>query len=1014
MATPFEKFTSVLKDLFMLDQADLDFGIYRIINQKRSEIERFLEKDLKLQVQALLKEFDNSDTDAVQKELKQLTATLQGAGMNPDDSPKVQELKKKLATATNASEMEADVYSQLATFFNRYYDSGDFMSNRRYKKDVYAIPYEGEEVKLHWANADQYYIKTTENFQNYTFKTTDGKTVHFRLRDASTELNNNKVQSDQERRFAIAEEEVYEVNEDELCIFFTYELNPKSVKQKDLTEEAVSVINNKLQTEADLLPFQLGLLSLAPTEKNKTRTLLEKHLNDYVSKNSFDYFIHKDLGGFLRRELDFYIKNEVLFIDDISSRSPEEFVVYLTQVKTIKAVGDKLITFLSQLEDFQKKLWLKKKFVVETNYCITLDRVPEELYYVIVKNESQRKEWVSLFAIDEIEGSIGNDMFNSGTVGYSEPLTIGFLKQNPYLVLDTAFFDEKFKQQLISSIDNFEDQLDGTLINSENFQALNILQEKFKEMLTIHIDPPYNTDTSGFFYKNNYRHSSWLSMMNERILLSLSLMSEQGSFICHIDENEYERLFTLFDNYSLFNCGTIIWDKRNPMTGGGGIATQHEYIIWKSKNPIIISVNSDNAQIIIEKAKSFIKECGGVNENSRKLFSKWISSNDTLTGGEKANRYINDDGRVFQSVSLRAPEKRTDMKFHIPLIHPITKKQCPVPPNGFSRTPETLSDMINNGEIYFGIDETTQPRQKMFLESSKNNQITTVMQDATRGKTDTDKLGIAFPYCHSVSFYENIIKSLYREKYILDFFAGSGTTGHAVINLNRIHENQKKYILVEMGTYFDTVTKPRIQKVIYSEDWKNGKPLSRKGSSHCFKYIRLEQYEDTLNNLIIQKPDTLFDSNGNFDEGYLLGYMMDIETRGSLFNLKWFVNPFDVVMKITKQNELKETKIDLVETFNYLIGLNVYNTSYPKDGLCVVEGTTRNGEKSLVIWRDCTKIDSEAINDFFIRSAYSTLDHEYDRIYINGDNMLQNIRKDEDHWKVVLIEEEFSKRMFEA
>lgn len=190
MATPFEKFTSVLKDLFMLDQADLDFGIYRIINQKRSEIERFLEKDLKLQVQALLKEFDNSDTDAVQKELKQLTATLQGAGMNPDDSPKVQELKKKLATATNPSEMEAEVYSHLATFFNRYYDSGDFMSNRRYKKDVYAIPYEGEEVKLHWANADQYYIKTTENFQNYTFKTTDGKTVHFRLRDASTELNN--------------------------------------------------------------------------------------------------------------------------------------------------------------------------------------------------------------------------------------------------------------------------------------------------------------------------------------------------------------------------------------------------------------------------------------------------------------------------------------------------------------------------------------------------------------------------------------------------------------------------------------------------------------------------------------------------------------------------------------------------------------------------------------------------------------------------------------------------------
>ena len=136
MATPFEKFTSVLKELFMLDQADLDFGIYRIINQKRNEIERFLNEDLKKQVQALLKENDNSDTAAWQSELSKVIAAAQSLGLNPDDSPKVQELKNKLATTASASEMEGEVYSHLATFFNRYYDNGDFMSNRRYKKDV--------------------------------------------------------------------------------------------------------------------------------------------------------------------------------------------------------------------------------------------------------------------------------------------------------------------------------------------------------------------------------------------------------------------------------------------------------------------------------------------------------------------------------------------------------------------------------------------------------------------------------------------------------------------------------------------------------------------------------------------------------------------------------------------------------------------------------------------------------------------------------------------------------------
>ncbi|EKC71277.1 type III restriction-modification system methylation subunit, partial [human gut metagenome] len=97
-----------------------------------------------------------------------------------------------------------------------------------------------------------------------------------------------------------------------------------------------------------------------PTEKNKERTLLMKHLQDYTAKNNFDYFIHKDLGGFLRRELDFYIKNEVMFLDDLDATRIME---HLAQVKAIKLVGEKIITFLAQLEDFQKKLWLKKKFV---------------------------------------------------------------------------------------------------------------------------------------------------------------------------------------------------------------------------------------------------------------------------------------------------------------------------------------------------------------------------------------------------------------------------------------------------------------------------------------------------------------------------------------------------------------------------------------------------------------------------------------------------------------------------
>ncbi|KHE39703.1 hypothetical protein LG35_10315, partial [Alistipes inops] len=237
-------------------------------------------------------------------------------------------------------------------------------------------------------------------------------------------------------------------------------------------------------------------------------------------------------------------------------------------------------------------------------------------------------------------------------------------------------------------------------------------------------------------------------------------------------------------------------------------------------------------------------------------------------------------------------------------------------------------------------------------------------------------------------------------------------TGHAVINLNRKDQGKRKYILCEMGEYFDTVTKPRIQKVIYSKDWDGGKPVSREGSSHCFKYMRLEQYEDTLNNLTIE-PANISKDNVDFYGGYMLGYMLDIETRDSLFNMQWFRNPWNMKLRIIRQNETREENIDVIETFNYLIGLNVTSILHPKKGVCTVEGVTRRGERTLVIWRDCDTVDNDALNDFFRRMSYSTRDTEFDRIYVNGDNNLENLRTDEEQWKVVLTEQEFAKRMFE-
>jgi len=157
MPTPYEKLSTLLKELFQLDQADLDFGIYRIMNQKRDEITRFLDKELLPQVREAFAQYRPADKKTMEAELQKAIQGAQTLGVVPDQAPRVREIREELANySVDTGALENEVYSHLYSFFRRYYDKGDFISMRRYKEGVYAIPYEGEEVKLHWANADQY------------------------------------------------------------------------------------------------------------------------------------------------------------------------------------------------------------------------------------------------------------------------------------------------------------------------------------------------------------------------------------------------------------------------------------------------------------------------------------------------------------------------------------------------------------------------------------------------------------------------------------------------------------------------------------------------------------------------------------------------------------------------------------------------------------------------------------------------------------------------------------------
>ncbi len=997
----FEELQGKLREIFQLDRNDLDFGLYRIMNLKSQEVTQFIDNDLLPQVKEGLAKYVSSDNKSIQEDLDKSIKAAKDLGVDPDTMPKVKELKAKLTSVFDAEKVENGIYSDLYNFFKRYYSEGDFMSLRRYKEGVYALPYEGEEVKLHWANADQYYIKSGETLTNYTFKAGNYK-VRFEVVSATTEQNNNK--DDKNRRFKLLEEHPVRLENGEFIILFSYLPEEGAPKQEELNKQSVDV----LLKNAVLMPIFGELSKLTGSEKNRMTVLL-KHINNFTAKSTFDYFIHKDLGKFLNRELDFYIKNEIMHLDDIDSETEAKVEQYLGKIKVLRRVARKIIQFLSSLENFQKKIWLKKKFVLETNYCITLDRVPEELYPAIVANEKQKEEWIKLFAIDEIKE-------------YSGKLTIDFLKNNPFLVLDTAFFDTEFKYKLLASIDDFDKQCDGLLIHSENFQALNLLQEKYKERVKcIYIDPPYNTASSPIIYKNDYKDSSWNSLYENRLTIAKKLMSDDGLIYQAIDDIELNNLCYINNNvFSKDNYISIITVICNPQ---GRVADKNNKI---SDFHVIYAKNKESiGELRVEKRdkKSSMVPLKRTGTNSRReerpyrYYPMLIKNNSvfTIEKDEYQKIYSKETG-IFDDLYVKQLEEkytRLGFVFVLPKMDDGTKlvwqREYPRVSN------ECNTYIAKNNAIYTPAYEREIPKTTWVSPLYANPEYgTEFVKEMMKNFVNYD---ISLNTVKSVYTVADFI-NLQPSEYILDYFAGSGTTGHAVINSNRQDDGKRKYIMVEMGNYFDLVTKPRIEKVIYSEDWKDGKPVSRKGSSHCFKYIRLESYEDALDNLKVERSAQQSDllskpQNKEIKEEYILNYMMDLETQGSLLNVSDFEHPFDYEMKITRDGETKTVKVDLVETFNYLIGLNVESIRKSKE-IVAIEGRTRAGEKTLVLWRDTSVVDNQTLDNWFEKQNYSTLDMEFDTIYVNGNNNLENLRKGDETWKVRLTEAEFLKRMFDV
>lgn len=1129
MSEQLERFITLLKGIFELDKSDLDFGIYRIMNIRKKEIEKFLTEGLPLKVQEALKPFA-TDTAAAEARIKEIEMQLGGSASIaalPQTLPMVKEyadLKATLAKGVDLSGLEADVYSHLYSFFNRYYEEGDFISKRRYKEGVYAIPYEGEEVKLYWANQDQYYIKTSENFKDYTFVAGD-YTIHFKLVDATTEQNNNKEAADSKRVFMLYTEDPenpelktfeFDAEKKDFIIRFIFDLPPE--KKFDYAADNARKITRWIATNCS--PLVTVLLPNISNDPKKPLTLIEKHLKAYVAKNTFDYFIHKDLHKFLSRELDFYIKNEVMHLDDVDTPNEKQVETYLAKIRAIKRVGNILIDFLSSIENFQKKLWLKKKFVVQCDYCITLDRIPEEFYPEIIANDKQREEWVKLCAIDCLAACNGGTEQGgwfkdaSGKMdivkrkvakrrfGYSTPLEVGFLKENRFLMVDTKFFSDDFKSRLLAAIDDFDKQCDGLLIHSENFQALNILRSQYNgRICNIFIDPPYNTEDDGFLFKDNLKSSSWLTMLNDRLSMAQQMLVNEGVSFTAIGDEEQDLLASFSRlNFSKENFfASLIWEKKKKGSFlSGKIARMKDYILCVAKN---IDAFPGLIGEINEEVETY--PCiNPDNPRSTRLFKAGIKSKYKEANIFKPKGTIVSAGNM----SLRLLDDLVIKDY-------ILQKDVSIEGNWrYSQT--TLDSYMDGNDLYFTQDLyvrriVSEKREKILKDlllrigdhgevDFREYDINNVNKNGWGTNEDAnEELHRIFGVQYAASYPKpsKLIALLLATTRITNgvfcgYFAGSGTTAHAVISLNRKDAGSRKYVLVESEKYFDELIVPRIKKIIFARDWENGFPKeipsikgnhiieeSKKvlknsdgeedllsfgqdykgtefeenpewqednpfnGVSHCFKYMTLESYEDALSNVVLPSEDTTGHLIARFGDEYLVKYMLDLNTVGSVLNLKAFADPFSYKLKVTEKNETKEVNVDLMETFNYLIGLtveklyalNTFTASPDPQGeyegavklvpdklgnytFRQVEGKLPDGKRCLIIWRNVTENLTEsnaALDAYFLRYRINPADREYDIIYVNGDNNLENLKTGTETWKVQMIEPEFKKRMFE-
>ncbi|MCF2140105.1 MAG: site-specific DNA-methyltransferase [Candidatus Lokiarchaeota archaeon] len=649
-----------------------------------------------------------------------------------------------------------------------------------------------------------------------------------------------------------------------------------------------------------------------------------------------------------------------------------------------------LINHLANFEEILREIWEKPKLVLKTDYCLTLDLIPTHFIPEILLNKKQTEWWKEhldfnllqmiknkhLFgqslSLKEFSSFIPIKDHKTNEISHVLKFSENFKRSFPNLMIDTKFFPKKFRNQIIASISNFDEKTTGILFQSDNYQALRILLHKYRNNIDLcYIDPPYNTGNTTFSYHDGFLHSYWLSLMQSSLTELYPLFSERGLLITSLDDHEthYFRLLSnqVFGEHNFI--ADILWHSTKSMTNTALISQAHTHNIIFSKN-ISYYRSHRNEFRLPESGEGFTNP-----DNDPK-------------GPWKADPFQVGGWRPNQQYVIKNPK--------------TGKEYYPNPGCSWKNDYNTFQKLLNEGRIVFGKSGEAGPQRKRYQFEAMNrgrvtNTLWTDLPTTTKATTDLKQMfgTIVFSNPKPTALIKRFIELGSAENsWILDFFAGSGTTGQAVLELNQSSKSHRKFILIEKSSYFESVLKPRLLKFVFSPKWRAGKPKlidlnsvdsksnsvakrhidtaeESKQKSIIIKYHILEQFEDTFENISFSNQNLL--NPNDFIHNY--PYMLS--------NLP-VPNPFRSIYNIQSDTGIKSVNVDLIETFNYLYSIQIdsyqWHEHHGVEYLFILGIKTE--KRILIIWYN--KTDSIDLNQEKAFLKKNIANYTYTEVFING------------------------------